>query len=209
MRWRRWLLPAAAVLCVPVAIALALFAVDVLRVSGSVEEDDVRFQARPTLRQGCSRPGVCAGSGRVEGGRAGGRPALSPRRLALRPCQPEQHDGVPLAPTGGAAGEPRAEAHRRQPGGDRSPAALAAAQPPGRRGDEPLRRRPGRPLQHRSCVHRRVHERDQDRPGQRRREVQPRDRPARLPPPGRPGGCPRPRPARRARRRRGRDGSGY
>ncbi len=55
MRWRRWLLPAAAVLCVPVAIALVLFAVDVLRVGGAVEGDDVRFQARPALPAGCSR----------------------------------------------------------------------------------------------------------------------------------------------------------
>ena len=52
MRWRRWLVPAAAVLCVAVAIALVLFAVDVLRVGDSVTEDDVRFQARPTLQAG-------------------------------------------------------------------------------------------------------------------------------------------------------------
>jgi hypothetical protein len=52
MRWRRWLLPAAAVLCVPLAIALVVVAVDVLRVSGTVTRDDVRFQARPTLPQG-------------------------------------------------------------------------------------------------------------------------------------------------------------
>ena len=52
MRWRRWLLPALAVLCVPVAIALVLVAVDVLRVSGTVTGDDVRFQARPTLPEG-------------------------------------------------------------------------------------------------------------------------------------------------------------
>ena len=52
MRWRRWLVPAAAVLCVAVAIALAPFAVDVLRVGDSVTEDDVRFQARPTLQAG-------------------------------------------------------------------------------------------------------------------------------------------------------------
>jgi hypothetical protein len=52
MRWRRWLLPGVAVLCVPVAIALALVAVDVLRVSGAVAGDDVRFQARPTLPSG-------------------------------------------------------------------------------------------------------------------------------------------------------------
>jgi hypothetical protein len=52
MRWRRLLLPAAAVLCVPLAIALVLVAVDVLRVTGSVTEDDVRFQAKPTLPSG-------------------------------------------------------------------------------------------------------------------------------------------------------------
>jgi hypothetical protein len=52
MRWRRWLVPVLAVLCVPVAIALMLFAVDVLRVTGSVTQDDVRFQARPSLPSG-------------------------------------------------------------------------------------------------------------------------------------------------------------
>ena len=52
MRWRRWVLPAAAVLCVPLAAALALVAVDVLRVSSAVASDDVRFQARPTLPAG-------------------------------------------------------------------------------------------------------------------------------------------------------------
>lgn len=52
MRWRRWLLPAAAVLSVPIAVALVLVAVDVLRVSGAVTGDDVRFQARPTLPSG-------------------------------------------------------------------------------------------------------------------------------------------------------------
>jgi hypothetical protein len=63
MRWRRWLLPAAAVVCVPVATALVLFAVDVLRVSGSVEEDDVRFQARPTLPSGLfENPGFVPGA---------------------------------------------------------------------------------------------------------------------------------------------------
>jgi hypothetical protein len=62
MRWRRWLLPAAAVLCVPVAIALVLAAVDVLRVSGAVTGDDVRFQARPTLPSGLwDEPGFLPG----------------------------------------------------------------------------------------------------------------------------------------------------
>jgi hypothetical protein len=63
MRWRRWLVPAAAVLCVPVAVLLVLFAVDVLRVGDSVTEDDVRFQARPTLRSGLfDDPGFLPGS---------------------------------------------------------------------------------------------------------------------------------------------------
>ena len=63
MRWRRWLVPAAAVLCVPVAIVLVLLAIDVLRVSGSVTRDDVRFQARPTLQSGLfDEPGVLPGA---------------------------------------------------------------------------------------------------------------------------------------------------
>jgi len=52
VRWRRWLLTAAAVLAVPVAIAFAVVAVDVFRVSDSVTRDDIRFQARPTLPAG-------------------------------------------------------------------------------------------------------------------------------------------------------------
>jgi hypothetical protein len=52
MSRRRWLLPAAGVLCVAVAIALVLFAVDVLRVGGSLTEDDVRFQAKPAIQSG-------------------------------------------------------------------------------------------------------------------------------------------------------------
>ena len=63
MRWRRWLLPAVAVLCVPMAIALAFFAVDVLRVGDSVDADDVRFQARPTLPSGLwDEPGLLPGA---------------------------------------------------------------------------------------------------------------------------------------------------
>ena len=53
----------------PVAIALVLFAVDVLRVGDSVTEDDVRFQARPTLQAGLfDDPGLLPGSGGREGG---------------------------------------------------------------------------------------------------------------------------------------------
>ena len=147
MRWRRWLLPAAAVLCVPVAIALVA-----LRGRRAARRRRRRGGRRPlpgqarTAKRAVRGPGLPAGSRRREGGRARGRSPLSPRRLALRPRKPEQHDGVPHAHPGGAAGEPRAEAHRRQPGGDRSAPALAAAQPPRRRGDEPLRRRSGRPV---------------------------------------------------------------
>lgn len=62
MSWRRWLLPALAVLCVPLAIALVLVAVDVLRVSGHVTSDDVRFQARPTMPSGLyDEPGFLPG----------------------------------------------------------------------------------------------------------------------------------------------------
>jgi hypothetical protein len=52
MTWRRWLVPALAVLSVLVAAVLVLFAVDVLRAGDSVTEDDVRFQARPNLQAG-------------------------------------------------------------------------------------------------------------------------------------------------------------
>lgn len=59
MRWRRYVVPALAVLCVPVATAIALAAVDVLRVSSAVSDDDVRFQARPTLPDGLwAGPGI-------------------------------------------------------------------------------------------------------------------------------------------------------
>lgn len=62
MRWRRWLVPALAVLCVPIAIAITLTAVDILRVSGAVTSDDVRFQARPTLPDGLwESPGILPG----------------------------------------------------------------------------------------------------------------------------------------------------
>lgn len=59
MRWRRFVVPALAVLCVPLAMAIALAAVDILRVSGAVTSDDVRFQARPTLPDGLWQgPGI-------------------------------------------------------------------------------------------------------------------------------------------------------
>jgi hypothetical protein len=67
MKWRRWWLPAVAILCVPVAIVLVLFAIDVLRISGSVEGDDVRFQARPTLQSGLfDDPGFLPGGAAVK-----------------------------------------------------------------------------------------------------------------------------------------------
>jgi hypothetical protein len=50
MRWRRRAVQIVAVLCVPVAIALALLAVDVLLVPGEVRADDTRFEGAP-LRQ--------------------------------------------------------------------------------------------------------------------------------------------------------------
>lgn len=52
MTWRRWLLPVLAVLATAVAVALAVFAIDVLRVGDQVRADDVRFRTRPTLPSG-------------------------------------------------------------------------------------------------------------------------------------------------------------
>lgn len=52
MRWRRLIVPLAAVAATALAALLAVAAFDVLRVSGSVTGDDVRFQARPTLPAG-------------------------------------------------------------------------------------------------------------------------------------------------------------
>lgn len=51
MRSRDRLVRAAATLAVPAAAALALLAVDVLRVPGEVAVDDVRFQAAPRVRR--------------------------------------------------------------------------------------------------------------------------------------------------------------
>jgi len=46
-----WLIRIAAVLAVPVAIALVVLAVDVLRVPGEIAADDIRFQAGPRVRR--------------------------------------------------------------------------------------------------------------------------------------------------------------
>jgi len=48
---RTWLIRIAAVLAVPVAVALVVLAVDVLRVAGEIAADDVRFQAGPRVRR--------------------------------------------------------------------------------------------------------------------------------------------------------------
>jgi len=48
---RTWLIRIAAVLAVPVAVALVVLAVDVLRVPGEIAADDVRFQAAPRVRR--------------------------------------------------------------------------------------------------------------------------------------------------------------
>jgi hypothetical protein len=50
--WRRWLVWVAAVLAVPAAIVLVLLAVDVLRVPGELEGDDVSFEAAPLRQEG-------------------------------------------------------------------------------------------------------------------------------------------------------------
>ena len=113
--------PALAVLCVPVAVLLVLFAVDVLRVGDSVTEDDVRFQARPTLQAGLfDDPGFLPGH--LAAKAVGLEDDLRYRRAVwLYARANPSNTTVYLSPAaGGAAGEPRAEAHRRQPGGDRS-----------------------------------------------------------------------------------------
>ena len=93
----------AAVLCIPVAIVLVLFAVDVLRVGGAVEGDDVRFQARAALpdravrdRASCREPSpprrsgsrtisaIAAPSGSTRAQTRATRPCTS--RLPKRPC---------------------------------------------------------------------------------------------------------------------------
>ena len=51
MSRRTWLIRIAAVLAVPVAVALMVLAVDVLRVPGEIAADDVRFQAGPRVRR--------------------------------------------------------------------------------------------------------------------------------------------------------------
>ncbi len=47
MTWRKRAVYVAAVLAVPLALALAFLAVDVLRTPGTLERDDVRFEAAP------------------------------------------------------------------------------------------------------------------------------------------------------------------
>ena len=51
MRRRAWAIRVAAVLAVPAAIALALLAVDVLRVPSDIAADDVRFQSAPRVKR--------------------------------------------------------------------------------------------------------------------------------------------------------------
>ena len=51
-RWRRWGLWAAAALAVPIAIALAVVAVDLLRTPGEITRDDTRFQTAPMRQRG-------------------------------------------------------------------------------------------------------------------------------------------------------------
>jgi hypothetical protein len=50
VRWRRWALRVAAVVAIPLAIAFAVVAVDVLRVPGKLASGDVRFDAAPKKR---------------------------------------------------------------------------------------------------------------------------------------------------------------
>jgi hypothetical protein len=60
---RRWSIRIAAVIAVPVALALALLAVDVLRVPRELAADDVRFEAAPHVRRDLwNDPGFLPGS---------------------------------------------------------------------------------------------------------------------------------------------------
>lgn len=52
MSWRHRALRIAAVAAVPLAVALAVLAVDVLRVPGALDRDDVRFEAAPRRNAG-------------------------------------------------------------------------------------------------------------------------------------------------------------
>ena len=51
MRRRAWAVRIGAALAVPLAVALAVLAVDVLRVPGELAAEDVRFQAGPRVRR--------------------------------------------------------------------------------------------------------------------------------------------------------------
>lgn len=51
MRWRARLRRAAAAAAVPLGVALALLAVDVLRVPAEIAADDVRFQGAPRIKR--------------------------------------------------------------------------------------------------------------------------------------------------------------
>ena len=59
--WRRWLLWGAGVLAVPLAVALALVAADVLRTPGQVSRDDSRFQTAPMRQAGLWEVGFLPG----------------------------------------------------------------------------------------------------------------------------------------------------
>ena len=50
--WRKWLLRVAAVLAVPAAVVLVAVALDVVRVPGELESDDVSFEAAPRRQAG-------------------------------------------------------------------------------------------------------------------------------------------------------------
>jgi hypothetical protein len=50
-RRRTWAVRAAAFLVIPVAVALAVLAVDILRVPADIAADDVRFEAGPRVRR--------------------------------------------------------------------------------------------------------------------------------------------------------------
>jgi hypothetical protein len=66
MMWRRWGVRVAAVLAIPLALALLVLAMDVLRTPGEIERDDVRFEAAPGRQAGLWE-GTGVAPGLVEG----------------------------------------------------------------------------------------------------------------------------------------------
>ncbi len=66
MTWRQWAVRVAAVLAIPLAVALLVLAVDALRTPADLERDDVRFEVAPGRQAGLWE-GTGVAPGLVEG----------------------------------------------------------------------------------------------------------------------------------------------